>query len=513
MSVNVAIRRNPGSDTTICQEFGMRKHWNATAAFALLLLSGNGWAGSVSDSGALDATFGSAGKDQLTLAVPSSTDYRANDVAVQPDGKIVLAGTASNSSGDAWLIARLNANGALDTTFNANGGMPGYQYPFSNESASTQAFAVAVRPNGKIIVAGTLLSPFVSNIYTAILIVQLNPDGSFDNTFATQGRFEIEPARTDSVTVSRIRLEADGSIDLAGTYYDNLGNFNGNQFFFARVAADGSSDQTFAYEFGSGPNQDDHALDVAQDNQGRYVVVGYHRGPAGNYDCAAIRIRANLSDVDNTFGSGGQTTVAFDLGGDNGDYCTSVAVFQSSNYIALGGYSTAPAGNGTYQTATLAMLDDSGHLFQTDCVNVCHPVKNAFAFGSNPAQGTTNAVTRLVIDDYNTKYPQLLALGWGYQPGVPYGVMFGVARFDLPSVGSFVPDTTFAGDGAEGIYFAERPNGIGGLTTTNYANSGAFANGKVVLAGYTLGSGQQVAVTRLQAFDGIFSNGFDIPSY
>ncbi len=63
---------------------------------------------------ALDATFGSAGKDQLSLAVPSSTDYRANDVAVQPDGKIVLAGTASNSSSDAWSIARLNVEGSLD---------------------------------------------------------------------------------------------------------------------------------------------------------------------------------------------------------------------------------------------------------------------------------------------------------------------------------------------------------------------------------------------------------------
>ena len=79
---------------------------------------------------------------------------------------------------------------------------------------------------------------------------------------------------------------------------------------------------------------------------------------------------------------------------------------------------------------------------------------------------------------------------------------------------NFTRDTGFGGTGTEGVYFADRPDGLGLLTTTNHGLSAAFARGKLVAAGYTaVPGGTEIAVTRLAAFDGIFRNGLEVPNY
>ena len=64
------------------------------------------------------------------------------------------------------------------------------------------------------------------------------------------------------------------------------------------------------------------------------------------------------------------------------------------------------------------------------------------------------------------------------------------------------------------MYFAKRPTGLGNFVTTNYGFGAAFTSSTRVVAGYTVASGgNNIAVTRLAAFDGIFRNSFDEPSY
>ena len=92
-------------------------------------------------NGTLDPTFGSGGKRTIDFGGDDEGVYGA---ALQPDGKIVLAGDSHLTP----AVARLKANGSLDTTFAAGG-----KKPFS-WGALGRAMAVLVLPNGKILLAG-----------------------------------------------------------------------------------------------------------------------------------------------------------------------------------------------------------------------------------------------------------------------------------------------------------------------------------------------------------------------
>jgi hypothetical protein len=228
-----------------------------------------------------------------------------------------------------------------------------------------------------------------------------------------------------------------------------------------------------------------------------------------------IRIRRDLEDVDLTFGTGGQQTIAFDLGGDNGDFCSAVTAVSPGGYVALGGHATATAGSGTYQAAILALLDDTGHLAQHNCAAACLDDKFAFAYDNNPQAGLDNTISKLILDNYDTHSPELIAIGSGFHGGVPYGNGFGIARFDLPASANFAFDPMFNGGVPLAVDFVECPDGLGLLRTENAALSATFAGGELLAVGYTspCTSGSLIAATRLAAFDGIYKNGFDTPYY
>lgn len=450
---------------------------------ALALVCAASWADPPADSGALDETFGSNGKAILNSAEANATGSSlvATDVAVQSNGKIIVAGYADS----VCALARLNPNGSLDTSFGGtNGFSPGFA-GYGNCSFS----AIAIRPDNRIVA--------VANQPDGVAVVsQFTASGLPDSgNFGSGAAVFISPASGDSTAVARVVLESNGTIDVVGSYHQQ--STNNNQFLLAQISADGKSVQPlFQYEFGSGNDQDDHAQDLAIDSQGRYVVVGYHRGANGNYDFAAIRILNNLYDVDQTFGSSGQTTIDF---GDNGDYANTVAL-TPTGYIALGGQANGQA--------ALALLDANGNLNSYFSGGLLYSEKFMFAFGVG---GGNDTIAKLILDGYETKYPQLLAIGTGNQSGVPYGLMFGIARLNLPGTYSnFSLDAGLNGSGTESVYFNERFDGLGALTTTNHGRSATFVNGKLIVAGDTLGT--DMAIGRLAAFDGIFKNGFGNPS-
>lgn len=471
-----------------------------------------------SDSGALDAAFGAGGKLQLSPVLDGATASVATDAAVQADGKTVVVGyEAANPCGsgspcesDAWRVTRLNRDGSLDTGFGET--HSGVVFPMEPVTGViARGRGVAVRTDGRIVAAGVATYAGV----TYPLVIQLKADGTLDDAFGDGGSAAISVASGDSVSLSRMILDSDGSVDVVGTYY--LAASNSYQFFFDRIAPDGNSDEPFRFIFGGGANQDAHAMDVAIDSQGRYVVAGYAPGPHG-YDCAVIRITHDLYDVDRTFGHTdpddyGYQTVAFDYAGDDNDVCNAVAIFPGG-HIALGGHATANASNGTYQAAVLAELDGAGQPASYFSSGLLYPTKFAFAYGTASA-GLSNDIARLIVDGYDTKYSQLLAIGSGYQGGVPYGQQLGVARLNPPQIyNNFALDGTFAGDGTLGLWFVERPDGLGLMRTSNDGFGAAFGSGQLVVAGDTQApGGMQAAIARLVAFDGIFKNGFDTPSY
>jgi uncharacterized delta-60 repeat protein len=483
----------------------MRNRILNLALSALLLGSVSVRADSPSDSGALDATFGSGGK----VTIPASAELdamssiTATDIAAQPDGKLVILG---HDDRDITFIVRLNVDGSIDTTF--AGIQDGLPAGFFGYCCGTPD-GVVVRPDGRIVFA------YHNAVGSAIFVAQLLANGTIDTSFGTSpGYTSVQPATGDALYGGNVVLDTDGTIDIAGTYHQQ--STNNNQFYFTRVAADGKSSQPFQFAFGSGDNQDDHAFGVAIDRQGRYLVSGYHRGAAGNYDCAVIRITRDLYDVDRTFNDidpedYGSLTLAFDYGGDNFDSCNAVAV--QNEYIILGGNATKPTTSGTYQAAVLALLDPNGALIETDCVNICQPATFAFAYAQSNA-GAVNTISKLIADPYNTKFPNVYAIGSGRIGGSPHGPAFGIARLTLPQVGTFRMDPTFNGGSPTTTYFTTRPDGIGLQSTDNTGMSAAFSNGKLVVVGSTsAGSASGIAATRLAPFDGILLNGFEIPYF
>src|SRR5690242_4460936 len=126
-----------------------------------------------------DPTFGVVGRAVVPFGGAADLDV-ANAVAVQPDGKVVLAGQVATGTAVNFVVGRLLADGRFDPSFGAGGQVvvpPAQPTP----PVATAGNAVAVQPDGKIVAAG-------HDAGGDLTAVRLNPDGSFDPTFAAGGR-------------------------------------------------------------------------------------------------------------------------------------------------------------------------------------------------------------------------------------------------------------------------------------------------------------------------------------
>jgi uncharacterized delta-60 repeat protein len=173
-------------------------------------------------AGLLDTTFNGGGYTVLNPPGMIKTSFwnGRKDVALQSDGKIVVVSTApaQGALGHPWpdmLVARFNTNGTLDTGF---GGGSGYVWPDFFPDTSELAEALAIQPDGKIVVAGsTYLSE--PTFRSGVLVVRLNPDGTPDETFGGSGfKLGSPPAGPDyhSFQGKAVALQSDGTIIVAG---------------------------------------------------------------------------------------------------------------------------------------------------------------------------------------------------------------------------------------------------------------------------------------------------------
>ena len=478
----------------------------------------------------LDATFGTAGKvqigiNQLTPISGITGSVVASDIAIQNDGKVLVAGYSvasyEGSTGYCWTLERLNSDGSLEGTFDAGAGTA---VLFCGGHPENQATSVAVRANGKILLGGTIRDD--NNGLLTAVVLQFNADGTADTGWGSHGQVYFTPAPGDASTLRRLIIDtvgpnAIGTVYVAGQY--THGTNANNDFFYGGISLDGQSHVYNTLEASTGGNYSDSATDLAvQPGSGNIIVGGFATNAAGDVDCAAISTvivplsGSGLAYRYTPFGTGGVGRVGFDLAGDNNDFCDAIAIFPNSGNFVLGGHATANAGNGAYQAAIVAEFDSGGNPAQYFSGGLLYPAKYSFSYSLNPTAGQINTITKLMVDGYDTKYPQLLAVGSGNQYAVPQGLYFGLARLDpMQSYSNFSLDTAFNGAGVAGVYFAQRPTGLGNFITTNHGVSGAFAHGRLVAAGYTEPSSgtTDIAVTRLGAFDGVFKNGFETPSY
>jgi trimeric autotransporter adhesin len=100
------------------------------------------------NDGSLDTSFGNAGK---VITLGTSADY-AEAIAIQVDGKIIVSGTASDSQGINFASIRYNSDGSLDTTFGHQGKVR------TSVNSSSYGYATAIQTDGKIVVSGDAYS-------------------------------------------------------------------------------------------------------------------------------------------------------------------------------------------------------------------------------------------------------------------------------------------------------------------------------------------------------------------
>ncbi len=226
--------------------------------------------------GSLDSNFGSGGIVTTDFA---GDDDLAVDVAIQPDGQIVVVGYTDNPTTDEdFALVRYNPDGSLDSSFSLDGKV---QTDFG-WLRDDYAYGVVLQPDGKIVVAGGSRDAVYNEDFA---VARYNPDGSLDSSFSLNGKVTTDFAG-DRDEAFAVALQPDGKIVAAGTAY-----VGGTFFGLARYNSDGSLDLTFGHDglvvtdFGGAYS--DVAFDMALQQDGKIVAAGYSDFP--NSDFAVAR--------------------------------------------------------------------------------------------------------------------------------------------------------------------------------------------------------------------------------
>jgi uncharacterized delta-60 repeat protein len=479
--------------------------------------------------GDLDPSFGNGG--QLVLPVdpfnePIGATLAANDVAIQPDGKMVIAGYAVASTSE-WIVLRLNADGSYDHTFGSSHSGIVYYYLFG--PADNQAASIALRPDGKIVVGGTINDS--NNGRVTAVVIQLNADGSTDATWGSNGAVYFTPAagnstRTRAIVLDTVDPYALGSLYVVGQHTDASGH---NNFFYGGISADGHTSASNTFQASASPNVSESATSVAvQPGTGNIIVGGFAASAIGEVHCAAIStvIVTNPAFTQaylyTAWGSSGATSVFFDMATHNNDYCDAMTL-TPTGYMILGGHGSSTNGATSYDSAITALFDNNGTLLTTTRGGLTYPFTYAFAYDGHPGNGAFNTINRLLLDRYDTGVPAFMAIGHGFDsiffPGTTED--FGIGRIVVDGYFGLVADTSFDGGMSVNHGFTMVDYSVCGqqscsFTSNDRAQSGAFdSHGRLVVVGNADDprGGTDIAIARLKTFDGIFKNGFGTPSY
>jgi uncharacterized delta-60 repeat protein len=281
----------------------------APVAAAALVLAGVAGAA----PGDLDPSFGDGGIVTITF----SDSDEAAALAVQPDGKIVVAGFARVQRS---AIVRYNADGTLDPTFDGDGIVrPDLDF-FPN--------ALAVQADGKLVVAGLL---YRRNGVFGLL--RLNGDGSLDASFGRGGVAATPVGRQLSVPNALI-VQADGKLVAAGYSWKKGTGSSG--IALARLDTDGRLDRTFS---GDGKlvtkmsREDARAEALALQADGKLVAAGWTGTPGiSPVRLALARYHAD-GKLDNSFSGDGKLTMSI---GGSADYARALVVQADGKLVAAG---------------------------------------------------------------------------------------------------------------------------------------------------------------------------------
>lgn len=198
----------------------------------------------INEDGSLDLSFdpGTGASGALSPVI---------DIVVQPDGKILIAGTFTSYNGVAIkCIARLNSDGTLDSGFNIGTGA------VAGDPPVTYVGNINLQSDGKIIISGNFTT---FNGVARNHVARLNPDGSLDNTY--------NPGSLLNGKVGKTGIQSDGKLIISGNFTDYNGTSRNK---IARLNIDGSLDTSFD----PGTGIPSPISDLIIKNDGKIIISG-----------------------------------------------------------------------------------------------------------------------------------------------------------------------------------------------------------------------------------------------
>lgn len=272
-----------------------------------------------------DPTFGSGGH--------VFTDFSANDdygfaIALQPDGRMIVAGQSGVYPVFHAALARYNSKGQLDPTFGTGG-----KVIAALDAGGDGLAAIALQPDGKVVAAGSVIH---NNWPLSFLLARFNPDGTFDTNFGNEG-VVLTNFGDSTAEANALILQSDGKIVVAGVSGAGSGS-ELNDFALARYNSNGSLDQTFGNggkvktHFPGVYNTGSRATAAALQPDGKLVVAGTYKNEATAREFALARYNAT-GGLDTTFGTGGLVTTSM---GSGDAIAFSVALLSDGRIVASG---------------------------------------------------------------------------------------------------------------------------------------------------------------------------------
>ncbi len=211
--------------------------------------------------GKVDRQFGDGGVVTTKVA---GVDNTATNVLLTPTGQILLSGDPIGEPGLPTAVVRLSSSGALDSSFGDGGTVA--------ISLARVGNGLGLQPDGKLVLVGSIETAVPPITTPRFAIVRLDPDGAIDTSFGTGG-LVTTAFRTEGDQALSLLMRADGSFYVAGQV-----DLINSDFGVARYHPDGTLDPTF----GAGGKLtfdfhlfNDAAENVAYDPQGRLVLGGF----------------------------------------------------------------------------------------------------------------------------------------------------------------------------------------------------------------------------------------------
>jgi uncharacterized delta-60 repeat protein len=329
---------------------GFGGYWGiALQSDGRIVAVGEGWreatgidftASRLNANGTFDLSF--KGGDGIASTDISGFFDGAEAVGIQPDGKIVVAGSAQNSTGGFdFAVVRYLTDGTLDTLF----GGDGIVTTDIRGNPDERGHAVAIQPDGKIVVAGQTDNATDGNLDDGVLI-RYNPNGTLDTSFGNGGVVitpgsVVNPNRFTWLRSNSIALQPDGKIVVAGqaaffsvsrdgfvARYNANGTLDGT---FGRVPPNGTQGGTITIDF----NTSDTLNAVALQADGKVVVAGAADSGTSrpSTDFVLARLTTN-GQLDPSFDGDGKVFTNFE--NDNFDAAEEVAIQPDGKIIAAG---------------------------------------------------------------------------------------------------------------------------------------------------------------------------------